>query len=66
MVGKNDIFTNKSDPCACNDWMLIDEGHPRYNVWKSMYGYCETFPKNVNPNNCNDICEFDDEKGRCN
>lgn len=31
-------------------WTLVDSRHPRFNLWKSIFGYCEGFPKRVDPN----------------
>ena len=32
------------------EWILIDDSHPRFNTWEHRNGYKETFWKKENPN----------------
>ena len=33
-----------------NNWILIDDSHPKFDRWEHTNGYIETFPKGQNPN----------------
>lgn len=39
-------------------WTLTNSKHPNFNIWRSKFGYFETFKKDVNPN-YKVLCNFD-------
>ena len=45
-------------------WKLVDDSHPRFNLWRAVFNeiddsYCETFPKNVDPNFIKEVSKWD-------
>jgi hypothetical protein len=38
-------------------YTLINSKNPSFNLWRSKFGYCESFPKEVDPNN-RVLCDF--------
>ena len=31
-------------------YILVSSSHPNFNIWRSKFGYYETFPKEIDPN----------------
>lgn len=31
-------------------YILVSRSHPNFNIWRSKFGYYETFPKEIDPN----------------
>jgi hypothetical protein len=48
-VTKNEI-NREYDAGMVHDWRLVDDSNPKFNVWESIWGYCECFRKGMNPN----------------